>query len=469
MEWVRQHLSASKLALCVLIGLLIWLIPEPEGLTPVAWRLFAIFSATVLCIIIRPYPMGIITIVALTIAVLTHTVCWGDACIGFGNEIVWLIVFAFFIARGFVTTGLGSRIAYAIMTRLGKNSLGLGYGLVVTNLVLAPGIPSLTARAGGIIFPILKSLAEVFTGKSHDPRMGAFLSLCTYQSTAITSAMFLTAMSGNPMMVMLAQEQGVTITWLTWAAAAIVPGLISLLILPYFLYRFWPPSIRETPHVKQMAHDKLKAMGPMSLQEKVMAGVLILLVVLWTTGHFIGMKETVAAMVGVSILLLTRILNWHDILEEYNAWDTLIWFSCLMTLACQLNKSGFSTWFSQLIINHVVGFHWGWGFLILALIYFYTHYFFASTVAHIGAMYAPFLIVAMAIGTPPLLAALVLAFFSNLYIGLTHYGSGAAPIIFSIGYVSINQWWKVGIIFSFFLLVIWLGIGGLWWKLLGIW
>ena len=468
MKWLESR-SFLKFGLCLLIGLLIWLFPTPEGLTPLAWRLFAIFFATILCIILKPYPMGVITVLSLTIGLLTNTISWADACIGFGNEVVWLIVFAFFIARGFVSTGLGSRIAYAIMTRMGKNGLSLGYGLVATNLALSPCIPSLTARAGGIIFPILKSLSEVFTGKFHDPRMGAFLSLCAYQSTAITSAMFLTAMSGNPMLVMFSQEQGVSISWLQWMTAAIVPGLLSLLILPFFLYRCWPPAIHKTPHVQEMAHEKLKNMGPMSRQEKIMAAVLVLLVFLWTIGHFIGLKETVAAMIGVSILLLTRILRWQDILEETNAWDTLIWFASLMTIACQLNKSGFSTWFSHSIVGSVEGLHWMWGFLILSLIYFYSHYFFASTVAHIGAMYAPFLIVAITIGTPPLLAALVLSFFSNLYIGLTHYGSGAAPILFSTGTVSVSQWWKVGFLFSCVLLIIWFVIGGAWWKLLGIW
>jgi DASS family divalent anion:Na+ symporter len=464
-----QWKALAKFGICVLIGLVIWFLPRPEGLSVVAWHLFAVFFATIVCIIVNPYPMGPITLIALTISLLTGIVSWGDTCTAFGHDIVWLVVFAFFIAKGFISTGLGNRIAYAVMKRLGKNSLGLGYGIVATNLILSPGIPSMTARVGGVVFPMMKGLAEVFTGKSHDPRMGAFLSLCAYQSTAITCAMFLTAMSGNPLIASFAQEQGVTITWASWAIAAIVPGMISLAILPYFIYRFWPPMTHDTPHIRELAREKLKEMGPMSRKEKIMAATLILLIFLWIIGRFIGLKETVSAMVGLSILLLMGVLKWKDILEEYSAWDTLIWFASLMTLACQLNKTGFSSWLSQSIVVNMQGLHWGWGFLALTLIYFYSHYFFASTVAHISAMYAPFLVVALAIGTPPQLAALLLAFISNLYIGLTHYGSGAAPIIFSTGYVSIGEWWKVGLIFSFVLLAIWLGVGAVWWKIIGIW
>jgi DASS family divalent anion:Na+ symporter len=466
---VAKKQSVLKFSLAFFIGLLIWMLPEPAGLSVTAWRVFALFFSTIICIILNPFPMGAITVVALTIGVITRTISWSDISAGFGNDIVWLIVFVFFVSKAFVSTGLGSRIAYGILRLFGRNSLGLGYGLVATNLIVSPCIPSVTARAGGVIFPMIKSLAEVFSGKSNDPRMGAFLTLCAYQSMAITSAMFLTAMAGNPMIAMLAQENTVAISWADWAIAAIVPGLASLLILPYFIYRFWPPLIRQTPHVKEMARERLRAMGPMSFQEKIMIATMILLIVLWIFGHFWGLKETVAAMAGVSILLLTGILHWKDILEEQSAWDTLIWFATLVILASQLNKSGFSIWFSQSIVGYVEGFHWGWGFSILILIYFYTHYFFASAVAHIGAMYAPFLLVAVLIGTPPQMAALVLAFISNLNVGLTHYGSGSAPVLFSGGFVSVREWWKVGFIFSIILLMVWFVIGGLWWKLLGLW
>ena len=397
MRWIYSPLM--KFLLCALAGVAIWLCPAPVGVSELSWRIFSIFVATILAIVFKPYPTGAVSIVALTVSIMTGSLSLNDACSGFGNDIVWLVVFAFFIAKGFISTGLGSRIAFGVMSKCGRSSLGLGYGLVATDLILAPCIPSATARAGGIVYPILKSLVEIFSGKSHDPRLGAFLTTAAFQGTTVTSAMFLTAMAGNPMIVVLARDNGVNISWTSWALAAIVPGLLSLLIMPWLLYRMWPPSIRNTPHAKELAEERLRGMGPMSSNERIMLATFILLIILWIGGHFIGVKATAAAMVGVSILLLTGILKWKDVLEEHGAWDTLIWFATLMTLACTLNKTGFTVWFSQYVVGHVSGFHWSWGFPILAIIYFYSHYFFASAVAHIGAMYAPFLIVAIALGT----------------------------------------------------------------------
>jgi DASS family divalent anion:Na+ symporter len=457
------------IGIAIAIGLIIWFFPEPKGVSAQGWHLFAIFVGTMISVILKPLPMGVVSILALTVATVTQTLTFADAFSGFSNDIVWLVVFAFFVARGFISTGLGNRMAYKVMSLLGKNSLGLGYGLIATDLILAPTIPSVTARMGGIVFPIVKSLAEIFTGNSHDPKMGGFLSLTAFQGSVITSAMFLTAMAGNPLIVELARGQGIEITWASWAIAAIIPGLVSLIAVPYVLYRIAPPTIRQTPHAKEMAEERLHRMGPMKTKEWIMFGTFILLVVLWIIGPHIGLKATIAAMVGLVLLLLSGILKWKDVIEETGAWDTFIWFATLVTLSSFLNKFGLTTWFSQWVVTHISGFEWIVGFILVALIYFYTHYFFASNVAHIGAMYAPLLIVAVALGTPPELAALTLAFFSNLVGGLTHNGSGPAPIFFGTGYVSVTTWWKMGFIVSLVNIGIWMVVGGLWWKILGLW
>ncbi|MBI3508052.1 MAG: anion permease [Chlamydiia bacterium] len=469
MHWLKTNRQLATLAGIVLFGIVLWFLPHPKAIQPVAWHLFSIFVATIIGIILKPLPMGAISLLSLAFCTVTNTLSFGDAFWGFSNDVVWLVVFAFFVARGFVATGLGNRMAYKIMSFMGKNSLGLGYGLVATDFLLAPMIPSVTARAGGIIFPIFKALTQVFTGKSHDPKMGGFLTLCAFQGSVITSAMFLTAMAGNPLISEIAKSHGVEISWVSWALAAIVPGLVSLIAVPYFLFRVMPPTIRQTPHAREMAAEKLAEMGPIKPQEWIMMGTFLLMIVLWIVGPQIGIKAAVATIMGLSILLVSGILKWKDILEEQSAWDTFIWFATLVTLANFLNKLGMASWFGNWVVSYVQGWEWVSAFIALSLIYFFTHYFFASNVAHIGAMYAPLFIVAMALGTPPELAALILAFFSNLFGGLTHYGSGPAPIFFGVGYVPIGQWWKIGFQVAIINISIWFLIGGAWWKILGLW
>ena len=138
-------------------------------------------------------------------------------------------------------------------------------------------------------------------------------------------------------------------------------------------------------------------------------------------------------------------------------------------MASQLGELGLLDWFSDRVSGVLAGSHWVPAFLSLSLIYFYSHYFFASNTAHVSAMYAPFLALALAVGTPPVLAALVLAFFSNLFASMTHYGTAPAPILFGSGNVEIGTWWKLGALISVVNITIWLGVGSLWWRLLGLW
>lgn len=453
----------------LLLGAFIWMCPVPTGLSVQAWHLLAIFLATMFGIILKPLPMGVVSLLSLTVCVATKTLSFPDAFSGFSNEVVWLVVLAFFIARGLIKTGLGTRIAYLVMSLLGKNSLGLGYGLVATDLVLSPTIPSVTARLGGILFPIVKTLSEIFKGKFHDPKMGTFLTLCAFQGSTITSALFLTSMAGNPLIAEMARGQGIELSWGRWAAASCVPGFLSLVLVPFLLFRWIAPETRLTPHAKQFALEKLDQMGRVRKQEWMVLAIFLLLILLWIVGPSVGVSATLAALIGLSLLLLSGILNGKDLIEEQGAWDTFIWFASLVTLATYLNKLGLTTWLSQWVVENVQGLDWKVGFLIISIVYFYTHYFFASNVAHIGAMYVPLLIVAIAIGTPPELAALILAFFSSLFGGLTHYGCGPAPILFGTGYVPIGLWWKVGAALSLLYILIWTLVGGLWWKLLGLW
>ncbi|KAJ6302938.1 hypothetical protein OIU77_016933 [Salix suchowensis] len=145
----------------------------------------------------------------------------------------------------------------------------------------------------------------------------------------------------------------------------------------------------------------------------------------------LNVDAVTAAILGLSVLLITGVVTWKECLAESVAWDTLTWFAALIAMAGYLNKYGLISWFSQTVVKFVggLGLSWQLSFGILVLLYFYSHYFFASGAAHIGAMFTAFLSVASALGTPPYFGAMVLAFLSNLMGGLTHYGIGSAPIL----------------------------------------
>lgn len=464
--------NMKDLAISVGIAALLWYIPPPAGVTLKAWHLLSIFTGTIVGIILTPLPLGAVAMLGMGAAMLTKVLTFAETFSAFTNEIPWLIAIAYWLAGGFIKSGLGNRIAYAIVSVFGKTTLGLTYSLVAAEALLSPAIPSVAARAGGIFFPLAKALCLSCGSdpeKGTQKKMGAYLMTTCFQTTTVSSAMFITAMAANPLAVNLAAAAGVELSWGTWALGAIVPGLICLATVPLLLYALYPPEVKDTPDAPAAAKKELEKLGPLSIGEKITAVSFAITVGLWIFGGQIGVNAVAAAIVGLTILLVTGVVSWKECLSNNAAWDTLTWFAALIAMAAYLNKFGFIPWLSDSVVGVVggLGLEWQAAFGLIALIYFYSHYFFASGAAHIGAMYTAFLAVAVACGTPAMVAAASLGYLSNLMGCLTTYGIGSAPPYFGAGYVPQGDWLKFGLIMSVYYLLVWLGIGGQWWKYLG--
>lgn len=473
-----KEINIRNVAITIAIAVVLWFIPVPKGVTEDAWHLFAIFAATILGIILKAAPMGTMCMLALGVTALTQVLAPGDAgksitkaLTGFGDKVIWLIGISFFIARGFIKTGLGNRIAFLFIRIFGKSSLGLAYGLGLADLCLAPAIPSNTARGGGIIYPIMKSMAINF-GSLPDKeethrKLGSFLTLNSYYMNLIASSMFLTGTASNPMCQKFAANLGINITWMSWAEAGFLPGLVAFFVVPFVLYKLYPPELKKTEDAPKVAAQKLKEMGPISKNEWLMLLAFFILLGLWIFGGALSIDATTTAFIGLTLLLLTSVLTWDDVKSEKGAWDTIVWFAVLVMMASSLNDLGFIGWFSGLIKTEISGLSWQVAFPVIVIVYFFSHYIFASATAHVAAMYAALLGVGVAVGVPPMLLAMMLGFVGSIYGVLTQYGHGPAPVFFGSGYVDLKAWWLRGLEIGVVLLIIYMVVGGLWMKVLG--
>ena len=477
-------------AIAIAIGLVIWfVIPVPASVTANAWHLLALFVGTIAAIIGKAMPIGALSIVAIALVAITGVTnataagAISDALSSFANPLIWLIGVAIMISRGVIKTGLGTRIGYLFIAAWGKKTIGIAYSLALSELILAPVTPSNTARGGGIIHPIMRAIAGSYDS---DPehgtqgRIGRYLALASYHANPITSAMFITATAPNPLVVkLIADETGakIQLTWGAWALAMLLPGLVALALMPLVVYWLNPPEIKSTPNAAQFARDRLREMGPITRGELIMLGVFGVLLLLWAGipawifGPAAAVDPTTTAFIGLSLCLITGVLTWDDVIKEKSAWDTIVWFGALVMMATFLNKLGLIGWFAKSMetgIGHL-GLGWMGASALLMLTYLYAHYAFASTTAHITAMFAAFYGAGLALGAPALPFALMMAAASNIMMTLTHYATGTSPVVFGSGYVTLGQWWKTGFIMSVVLILIWLVVGGAWWKALGYW
>lgn len=464
--------NLKRAAIPIAIGLVIWFLPVPAGLTVQAWHLFALLVAIIIGFIVAPLPIGAVAFIGLTVTMLTNTLKVNEALGGFASGSIWLIASAFFFSRGFIKTGLGRRIAYLILRAIGDSTLKVAYAFTLSGLVVAPATPSSTARAGGVIFPILRSVISVLGSEPGvtAKRAGAFLIMSYYQVDGVLSALFMTAMTGNPLATELAMKTaGIEISWGMWTLAALVPGVIGMIVVPYFVYRIYPPEMKYSPEVKVLAREELQKMGPITRSEMILLGVFILALVLWCTGPITKMNPTVVGLIAVSIMLIGKVIDWKDVLNENGAWDTVVWMGVLVGMAGQLSSKGFIPWFAKTVSASMVGLSWPLALGLLMVLYIYSQYGFASMTAHVAAMYAAFLAVAVGMGAPGYLSALLLAYSGCLCYSLTHYSAGPGPIFYGAGFVDLPTWWRIGFLTSIVHIVIWAGTGPFWWKFLGLW
>ncbi|MBS7014968.1 MAG: DASS family sodium-coupled anion symporter [Veillonella sp.] len=459
-----------RVAVMAAIVAIAWFGGTPEGLKPQVWQLFGIYLATIVGLVLKPFPVPITVLlgVATSSILLSNT---KDVLAGYSNTALWLIFAAFALSVAFGKTGLGHRIAYHLVRAFGSTTLRLGYVTAFLDLILSPATPSNTARAAGIVYPINLSIAEAvgsYPGETAK-KAGAYLLQNGYFATKVTSFLFATAMAPNYLALdFITKLTGVSLNWAQWAAAMFVPGFIMLMLMPLIGYMYERPSVKEIDN-KKIAADGLAELGPMKASEKGLIVIALLAITGWILPTFgIKIDATAVAIVAMIATFVCGIISWDDLLKTKAAWNTLIWFGGILGLSSALTKGKFFEWLAKFLEAHMnFGLDPFMMLILISIISVAVRYFFASGTAYISAMLPVFLIVGINAGIDPTLLAFIMI-GTNAYGGsVTHYGAAPGPIIFSAGYNNVKDWWTVGLISAVVCLVLNYVIGIPWWKIAG--
>ncbi|OFW40305.1 MAG: hypothetical protein A3J29_12475 [Acidobacteria bacterium RIFCSPLOWO2_12_FULL_67_14b] len=462
---------ARGLAALVVLFLVLILIPPPDTITPQGWRQTAIFICVIAGMVTEPLPASALVLIGLT-AMVANGTPMRDVLGGFAEPSVWLVIVAMLIAKMMLDCGLARRIALLFVRAVGQTSLGVAYALQMTDVTLASGVPSITARSAGMVLPVGRSIAELFgsTPGATANRLGGFLMAAMYQGSAVACAMFLTGQASNLLGADLAFKlTNVKVTWASWFTAAVVPGLLSCAVVPWITYRLLTPEVTRTPEAPIFASTELKKMGRLQQREWITLLVFTGVGVMWMTSAWHRLDVTFVAMVGLGVLLVTGTMSWQTAASERSAWDVFVWYGGMLKMGQLLNDTGSTRVLAENVAGMFGGIPWPVVLVGILIIYFYAHYFFASITAHMLAMFPPFVAVLIGIGVPVQLAVYSLLCLANLTAGLTHYGTTTGPILFGVGYVSRSDWWRVGFVVSIANMLIWLIAGAAWWKWLGFW
>lgn len=461
-----------KLNWRVIVPLLVWLVlvlvPVPAGLRQHSWWYFAMFAAVIIGLILEPIPAAAIGLIGVTFAAVMRYVnasagqslSW--ALSGFSNSVVWLIFAAFMFSVGYGKTGLGRRIALWLAQKLGSNTLGLGYAITIADLILAPGTPSNTARSAGTIYPIIRNIPALYGSEPGETarKIGSYIMWTALAATCVTSSMFITSLAPNAAALQFVKTATkLDVSWTQWFVGFLPVAVVLLILTPLLVYWLYPPEIKVSKEIPAWAAQELKKMGKVTTQELTMAALVVLAIFLWITGSnkdivlpFVGaqwINATTVALVGVVLMIVTRIITWEDILGNRAAWNILVWFATLVTLADGLNRVGFVGWFAKLASAPLAGLDPIIAMVLLVLLFFFIHYLFASLTAHTTAVLPVVLAIGAAIPGIPLLTFSLLCVYSLGLMGIiSPYATGPSPVYYGCGYIARGDFWKLGLIFG---------------------
>jgi len=447
----------------------IWLTPVPAGLTAPAWHLFAVFVAAIASVLVGAFSLLTSTMLAVAAAVLTGTISPAQAFGGFANASVLLVIIAFIVAQAIVKSGLGRRISLFMVSRFGRSAVGLAYSIVLTDALIAPAFPSNTAR-GGVLYPVVFSVSQGAGSRPDDPegrRLGGYLMFCTMASLAVSSALWMTATSANPIGVQIARDFGLAIGFGKWLLVASVPALIAIAVLPLVVAWLFPPGVRATPDAPAAARTALAAMGPLSREERITAIAFAVMVAGWIFADALKLNVTSIAFAGLGVLLMTNVLTLDDIAKQGDTLATFLWLAVLFALSGQLNELGFMSYVGQQLAEQIGGLSWPATYVALIVLYVAIHYMFVSQSSQVLALLGVFLDVGVRGGVPAPLMGFALLFASSYFSVITPQGGSQNVIFVGSGYLQQGELYRLGLLITLFFLLVFLAVGTPWILVVG--
>ena len=453
-----------KGALPFAIGIGIWFTPVPAGLTPQAWHLFAAFVAAISSVLVGAFPLLTAAMIAVAVVVLTGTITPAQAFSGFANASVLLVVIAFIVAQAVVKSGLGRRISLFMVSKFGGSSTGLAYSIVLTDALIAPAFPSNTAR-GGVLFPIVLSVAQgagSVPGDEEKRRLGGYLMFCTMASLAVSSALWMTATSANPIGVQVIRQSGIEVGFGSWLLASCVPALTAIALLPWLVAKLFPPRVGATPEAPKAARAELAGMGSMSRDERITAIVFVVMVAGWVAADSLKINVTSIAFAGLGVLLLAGVLTLSDIADMGDTLATFLWLAVLFALSGQLNELGFMGYAGERLAAQLGGLSWPVTYVTLIALYVAIHYLFVSQSSQVLALLGVFLDVGTRGGVPAPLMAFGLLHASSYFSVITPQGGSQNIIFVAAGYLEQGELYRMGLLLTLAFMAVFLLVGTPW-------
>ncbi len=328
-------------------------VPLPDGLSRGgAYALAALLAAVVFWAsgVQDPSLSGLLIV---TLMSLLGVMPFEQAVAGFGTEFVWLLVVTFILAQAMADTGLGRRIALALLHRAGGRPPMVLLALLGAVVVLAFMVPTATGRIS-MILPVVLGIIEA----ARIPPSSRFAKAMLIGTSHISIMAGIGLMTAAGATVYAAGAFGNLIdvrwTYPAWLVAFFPLVVVFTLALWWILLRIFPPERGDLTGGAAYVTEELRRMGAMAAPERKMLAVFAGIFLLWVIGPRWGITTPQAGMVGALALLLpgVRVLSWERAMAAIR-WNVIILFGVSLALANALERSGAGAWLTSAALGSI--------------------------------------------------------------------------------------------------------------------
>ncbi|MBW2653876.1 MAG: DASS family sodium-coupled anion symporter [Deltaproteobacteria bacterium] len=429
-----------------------------DGLSPKAKRFLSALVVLVILFVLEPIPLEITAICIGVSLVLLQITDVKNAWAPYMHPVVIFIMCCLIFAIALDKAGITKRLGYFIIKKAG-NSVTRFTFIIAIGLGLASSVMhDAAACAIGIVtmLPLMRAVGiEPHTNTAKFMMLSLpFACSCGGMGSLIGGGRCMVSAA------FLKEFAGIEITFFDWILYAMPAAIVTVPAAVFIVYLVFRPD----PKFKLPDFDE--DLGPMTAVEKKTLAIIAISFALWLTKGLHGYHYSITGMLGVSALVLFKVLKWRDINDNLE-WGTAVFiFGGGIALGLAMGSSGAADYFANLFFPLIQG--KGWLVLFIGVAVFGSLVTNAMANVAAAALILPIVIpMAQLEGVDPRVLALCLGMATSFAMLLV-IGCPPNAISYSYRYFKSSDLTKVGLVATPVLLTLLVGVVTVWWKILGL-
>jgi len=438
--WIHQK---RWLLFAAVLGLVLFLIPHPAGLSIEGYRTLVITVMVVILIISEAVPLPGIALLIAILQVIFAIAEPSEVARSYMSDAVFFIMGSLMLAVAIVRQGLDARLTLVILNLTGTRVKTIMWGFFVISLFLASfiGEHAVVAMLLPVALTLVRNSAE---DPSEVPELTKLLLFAVAFGSIIGSIGTPSGGARNAIMISYFSDFGLAeISYLRWMSLAYPLMLVQIPLAGWLLSRSFKPEKDRLDRAVDELKKKVASTGPLRGQQVLAIILFAIVFLLWVfLSDRIGLG--VVALIGVFLYLVTGLVQWQEINQRTN-WGIVLLFAAAISLGVQLKNTGAALWIAHQLIAVTGGLLEQVALVQYSVVIFLTTAVVnimgaSATVAVLGPLFLNF-------GGDPVLLGLTTA-ISSAFGYLTAVGAPAGMIIAATGLIRARDFVKVGWRFS---------------------